>query len=198
MWPTSRGETSRTGRWPGRCPRRCRAPSVRTPARPARPPPAASRGSRPAAGSGSRSSPASPQVRGSASCRSTSMRCGLSRASACSISSRYRTSLIAKSILYVKSFLVNGPRNHDARRTGTPLKSQGGTNRDECGPSCPHRRRSDRGPVGVRLRRHPARRDLLLPGALALGRMLAGTLTLAVVLLIRREGLPPRAAWPGS
>ncbi len=35
------------------------------------------------------------------------------------------------------------------------------------------------------------------PGALALGRMLAGTLTLAVVLLIRREGLPPRAAWPG-
>ncbi len=36
------------------------------------------------------------------------------------------------------------------------------------------------------------------PGALALGRMLAGTLALAVVLLIRREGLPPRAAWPGS
>ncbi|GAB1819956.1 DMT family transporter [Herbidospora sp. RD11066] len=35
------------------------------------------------------------------------------------------------------------------------------------------------------------------PGALALGRMLAGALTLLVFLLIRREGLPPRAAWPG-
>ena len=35
------------------------------------------------------------------------------------------------------------------------------------------------------------------PGALALGRLLAGTLTLAVICLIRREGLPPRGAWPG-
>ncbi|WP_066375732.1 DMT family transporter [Herbidospora mongoliensis] len=35
------------------------------------------------------------------------------------------------------------------------------------------------------------------PGALALGRMLAGTLALGIILLIRREGLPPRAAWPG-
>ncbi|MEW2634017.1 DMT family transporter [Streptomyces sp. NPDC048389] len=35
------------------------------------------------------------------------------------------------------------------------------------------------------------------PGALALGRLLAGSLALACVLLIRREGLPPRAAWPG-
>jgi drug/metabolite transporter (DMT)-like permease len=35
------------------------------------------------------------------------------------------------------------------------------------------------------------------PGALALGRLLAGSLTLGCVLLIRREGLPPRAAWPG-
>ncbi|MDG4860887.1 DMT family transporter [Streptomyces sp. T-3] len=35
------------------------------------------------------------------------------------------------------------------------------------------------------------------PGALALGRLLAGALALGVVLLIRREGLPPRAAWPG-
>ncbi|MEU0274837.1 DMT family transporter [Streptomyces sp. NPDC006307] len=35
------------------------------------------------------------------------------------------------------------------------------------------------------------------PGALALGRLLAGALTLGCVLLIRREGLPPRAAWPG-
>lgn len=35
------------------------------------------------------------------------------------------------------------------------------------------------------------------PGALALGRLLSGALALGVVLLIRREGLPPRAAWPG-
>ncbi|MFD2418510.1 DMT family transporter [Amycolatopsis pigmentata] len=35
------------------------------------------------------------------------------------------------------------------------------------------------------------------PGALALGRLLAGSVTLVVILLIRREGLPARAAWPG-
>lgn len=35
------------------------------------------------------------------------------------------------------------------------------------------------------------------PGALALGRLLAGSLVLGCILLIRREGLPPRAAWPG-
>ncbi|MEW2360051.1 DMT family transporter [Spirillospora sp. NPDC029432] len=35
------------------------------------------------------------------------------------------------------------------------------------------------------------------PGALALGRLLAGTVTLALLCLIRREGLPPRGAWPG-
>ncbi|MET9954703.1 DMT family transporter [Streptomyces sp. NPDC006339] len=35
------------------------------------------------------------------------------------------------------------------------------------------------------------------PGALALGRLLAGSLVLGAVLLVRREGLPPRAAWPG-
>ncbi|MFI6582260.1 DMT family transporter [Embleya sp. NPDC050493] len=35
------------------------------------------------------------------------------------------------------------------------------------------------------------------PGALALGRMLAGSMVLGAILLIRREGLPPRAAWPG-
>lgn len=35
------------------------------------------------------------------------------------------------------------------------------------------------------------------PGPLALGRLLSGALTLAVFLLVRREGLPPRAAWPG-
>ncbi|WP_405391729.1 DMT family transporter [Streptomyces sp. NBC_01102] len=35
------------------------------------------------------------------------------------------------------------------------------------------------------------------PGALALGRLLAGSLTLGAILLVRREGLPPRAAWPG-
>ncbi|MEU8523502.1 DMT family transporter, partial [Streptomyces sp. NPDC048577] len=35
------------------------------------------------------------------------------------------------------------------------------------------------------------------PGALALGRLLAGSLVLGLVLLIRREGLPSRGAWPG-
>ncbi|WP_377274305.1 DMT family transporter [Peterkaempfera sp. SMS 1(5)a] len=35
------------------------------------------------------------------------------------------------------------------------------------------------------------------PGALALGRLLAGSLTLAVICLTRRTPLPPRAAWPG-
>ena len=35
------------------------------------------------------------------------------------------------------------------------------------------------------------------PGALALGRLLSGAAVLVLVLLVRREGLPPRAAWPG-
>lgn len=35
------------------------------------------------------------------------------------------------------------------------------------------------------------------PGALALGRLLAGSAVLGVILLVRREGSPPRAAWPG-
>lgn len=35
------------------------------------------------------------------------------------------------------------------------------------------------------------------PGALALGRLLAGTAVLGAVLFFRREGLPPRAAWRG-
>lgn len=35
------------------------------------------------------------------------------------------------------------------------------------------------------------------PGALALGRLLVGALALGTVLLARREGLPPRPAWPG-
>ncbi|WP_336206742.1 DMT family transporter [Nonomuraea sp. LPB2021202275-12-8] len=35
------------------------------------------------------------------------------------------------------------------------------------------------------------------PGALALGRLLAGVLTLGVILLVRGEGLPGRKAWPG-
>ncbi|MEV5679272.1 MULTISPECIES: DMT family transporter [unclassified Streptomyces] len=35
------------------------------------------------------------------------------------------------------------------------------------------------------------------PGALALGRLLAGTLVLGAICLVRREGLPARAAWPG-
>src|ERR1019366_5466058 len=35
------------------------------------------------------------------------------------------------------------------------------------------------------------------PGALALGRLLVGALVLGALLLARREGLPPREAWPG-
>lgn len=35
------------------------------------------------------------------------------------------------------------------------------------------------------------------PGALALGRLLAGALALGVLWAVRREGLPPRAAWRG-
>ncbi len=34
-------------------------------------------------------------------------------------------------------------------------------------------------------------------GGLALGRLLAGSLALGLILLVRGEGLPPRAAWPG-
>ena len=35
------------------------------------------------------------------------------------------------------------------------------------------------------------------PGALALGRLLSGTVVLGALWLVRREGLPPRGAWPG-
>ncbi|MEU5883466.1 DMT family transporter [Spirillospora sp. NPDC047279] len=35
------------------------------------------------------------------------------------------------------------------------------------------------------------------PGALALGRLLVGAAVLGALLAYRREGLPPRAAWPG-
>ncbi len=35
------------------------------------------------------------------------------------------------------------------------------------------------------------------PGALALGRLLVGAVALLALLLYRREGLPPRQAWPG-
>ncbi|MFC7885897.1 DMT family transporter [Streptomyces sp. NPDC057376] len=35
------------------------------------------------------------------------------------------------------------------------------------------------------------------PGALALGRLVSGVLTLGVICLLRREGLPPRPAWRG-
>jgi drug/metabolite transporter (DMT)-like permease len=35
------------------------------------------------------------------------------------------------------------------------------------------------------------------PGALALGRMVTASVVLGVILLIRREGWPARAAWPG-
>ncbi|MFE1855553.1 DMT family transporter [Streptomyces sp. NPDC002387] len=36
------------------------------------------------------------------------------------------------------------------------------------------------------------------PGALALGRLLAGALTLGAICLVRREGLPSRSAWRGT
>jgi drug/metabolite transporter (DMT)-like permease len=39
--------------------------------------------------------------------------------------------------------------------------------------------------------------EVYSPGALALGRLLSGALTLGVILLVRREGLPPRDAWRG-
>lgn len=35
------------------------------------------------------------------------------------------------------------------------------------------------------------------PGALALGRLLVGSLTLGIFCLVRREGFPPRSAWRG-
>jgi drug/metabolite transporter (DMT)-like permease len=35
------------------------------------------------------------------------------------------------------------------------------------------------------------------PGALALGRLLSGSVVLGVILVVRRTGLPPRAAWRG-
>jgi drug/metabolite transporter (DMT)-like permease len=35
------------------------------------------------------------------------------------------------------------------------------------------------------------------PGALALGRLLCATVVLGLVSVVRREGWPPRAAWPG-
>ncbi|HYQ70127.1 DMT family transporter [Actinophytocola sp.] len=35
------------------------------------------------------------------------------------------------------------------------------------------------------------------PGALALGRLFAGSVVLVLLLAVRREGWPPRAAWPG-
>ncbi|MGX6605245.1 DMT family transporter [Micromonosporaceae bacterium Da 78-11] len=35
------------------------------------------------------------------------------------------------------------------------------------------------------------------PGALALGRLATGTLVLGFIVAVRREALPPRAAWPG-
>lgn len=51
--------------------------------------------------------------------------------------------------------------------------------------------------MGLGIRRHPQRRAVFLPGALALGRLLAGSVVLGAIWLVRRAGLPPRAAWPG-
>ncbi|MGW3119817.1 DMT family transporter [Streptomyces sp. NPDC001107] len=39
--------------------------------------------------------------------------------------------------------------------------------------------------------------DAYSPGALALGRLSAGAVSLGVICLLRREGLPPRSAWRG-
>ncbi|MBQ1093781.1 DMT family transporter [Streptomyces sp. B93] len=39
--------------------------------------------------------------------------------------------------------------------------------------------------------------EMYSPGALALGRLLAGALVLGAICLVRREGLPPRTAWRG-
>ncbi|MET7285678.1 DMT family transporter [Streptomyces sp. NPDC005573] len=39
--------------------------------------------------------------------------------------------------------------------------------------------------------------DAYSPGALALGRLLAGTVTLGLIWAVRREGWPPRSAWRG-
>ncbi|MFJ9710542.1 DMT family transporter [Streptomyces sp. NPDC101234] len=39
--------------------------------------------------------------------------------------------------------------------------------------------------------------DSYSPGALALGRLLSGTLVLGLLCAVRREGLPPRSAWRG-
>ncbi|MFG3020959.1 DMT family transporter [Streptomyces sp. NPDC048254] len=39
--------------------------------------------------------------------------------------------------------------------------------------------------------------DSYSPGALALGRLLSGSLALGLLCLVRREGLPPRSAWRG-
>jgi drug/metabolite transporter (DMT)-like permease len=39
--------------------------------------------------------------------------------------------------------------------------------------------------------------DDFSPAVLALGRLLIGSLALGAILLLRREGWPPRAAWPG-
>ncbi|MER5733300.1 DMT family transporter [Streptomyces sp. NPDC002138] len=39
--------------------------------------------------------------------------------------------------------------------------------------------------------------DHFAPGALALGRLLTGSVALVVLLAVRRGGVPPRQAWPG-
>ncbi|WP_406446628.1 DMT family transporter [Streptomyces sp. NBC_01613] len=39
--------------------------------------------------------------------------------------------------------------------------------------------------------------DAYSPGALALGRLLAGALALGIICVVRREGVPPKAAWRG-
>lgn len=74
------------------------------------------------------------------------------------------------------------------------------------GGSCEHigyrpgrRRRGHRHrrALGVGVRRDPRRRHPLRRRPLALGRLLVAVLVLGAALLVRGEGLPPRAAWPG-
>ncbi len=59
------------------------------------------------------------------------------------------------------------------------------------------RRGAHHGPVGLGVRGDPAHRRERAARPLALGRLLIGAVALLAVVAFRREGLPPRAAWPG-
>ena len=55
----------------------------------------------------------------------------------------------------------------------------------------------DGGLVGLGFRGHPQCGRDFSPGALALGRLVCGSVVLGLVAWARGEGWPPRAAWPG-